>query len=120
MSAAAFPEAYERALRSQRWDEVAPLIDAAATVTFSDGTMHRGREAVQAAFERNFAAISSEDYRTFDIVWVELTPERACYTFRFAWRGLVSGQPASGAGRGTVRLVRRDGGWRLLEEHLQR
>jgi ketosteroid isomerase-like protein len=116
----AFPAAYEAALRSQRWELVAPLIHDEACVTFSNGAVHRGKAAVQRAFEANFAAIENEDYRVTEIVWRERANDRASYTFRFAWSGSIAGQPASGAGPGAATLIRTEGGWLLLAERLER
>lgn len=116
----AFPAAYEAALRSQRWERVAPLLHDEACVTFSTGAVHRGKAEVQQAFEHNFAAIENDNFHISELVWRERTAERATYTFRFAWSGRVGGQPAAGAGVGTITLVRRIDGWRLLEETLHR
>jgi len=120
MTPDSFPAAYEAALRSQRWELVAPLIHDDACVTFSTGAVHRGKATVQRAFEANFAAIKNEDYRVTDVVWRERASDRACYTFRFAWSGHIAGLPASGSGLGTIALLRCDNGWRLLAETLER
>lgn len=114
----AFPAAYALALRSQRWEVVAPLIHDEACVTFSNGAVHSGKAAVQRAFEANFAAIENEDYQVTEIVWCDRTADRASYTFRFAWQGRIAGQPASGGGTGTATLIRSEGGWLLLAETL--
>ena len=116
----AFPAAYESALRSQRWERFAPLLHEEACVTFSTGAVHRGKAAVQRAFEANFAAIENEDYRISELVWRERVEDRASYTFRFAWTGRIAGQPASGAGTGSITLVLTPTGWQLLAETLQR
>ena len=120
MTLDAFPAAYEAALRSQRWERVAPLMHDEACVTFSTGAVHRGKAAVQRAFEANFAAIENEDYRISELVWRDRTADRASYTFRFAWSGRIAGQPASGAGTGTATLIRTESGWLLLAERLHR
>jgi len=116
----AFPDAYALALRSQRWELVAPLIHDEACVTFSTGAVHSGKAAVQRAFEANFAAIENEDYRVTDVIWRERTEDRASYTFRFAWTGRIAGRPASGAGTGAATLIRTEGGWLMLAETLER
>lgn len=115
-----FPAAYEAALRSQRWERVAPLMHDEACVTFSTGAVHRGKAAVQRAFEANFAAIENEDYRISELVWRERGEDRATYTFRFAWSGRIAGQPASGSGLGTITLVRCGNRWQMAEEMLRR
>lgn len=109
---------YERALASQRWHAVDPLVHNDACVTFSNGTVHVGKAAVQGAFERNFAAIADEEYRISNVRWVHRGPEIAVYLFDFNWSGRIEGRPASGSGRGTSALHRDDAGWRLLAEHL--
>ena len=108
---------YERAL-SQGWDTVDSLIDEDACVTFSTGTVHVGKAAVQRAFEGNFAAIADEDYRITNVRWVHCGQEMAVYLFDFSWTGCIGGRPASGTGRGTSVLRRSEDGWRLLVEHL--
>jgi ketosteroid isomerase-like protein len=113
-----FVTRYEAALATQSWAEVEPLVHEGASVTFSDGSVHRGRDAVRAAFERNFAAIEGEAYRIAQVRWVLRARNAAGYLFDFEWRGRVGGRPAAGAGRGTTVLVHDEAGWRLLVESL--
>jgi ketosteroid isomerase-like protein len=113
-----FIHVYETALATQQWSRVEPLLHSDACVTFSSGAVHKGRRAVQAAFERNFAAIRDETYRISNVHWVVRTPDFAVYLFDFAWSGLIDGKPASGAGRGTAVIVRTGDSWQLLAEHL--
>ena len=109
---------YEHSLASQHWHAVDPLVHDDACVTFSNGTVHVGKAAVQRAFEGNFAAIADEEYRISNIRWVHRGSEIAVYLFDFNWSGRVGGRPASSSGRGTTVLHRNDDGWRLLVEHL--
>lgn len=118
MAAEAFIAAYEAALATQRWDAVQPLLHPEVCVTFSSGAVHKGRAAVQVAFERNFALIRDETYHIANVHWVTRTQDVAVYLFDFAWAGLIDGKPASGGGRGTAVLVRRGNAWQLLAEHL--
>ena len=113
-----FVHAYEAALATQRWGAVEPLIHPDACVTFSSGAVHKGRPAVQAALERNFAAIRDETYHISNVHWARRTPDVAVYLFDFAWTGLIDGQPARGSGRGTAVIVRAGDAWQLLAEHL--
>jgi hypothetical protein len=75
---------------------------------------------VQRAFEANFAAIQNEDYRVTEVVWRERASDRASYTFRFAWTGRIAGQPASGAGTGSITMALTPTGWQLIAERLER
>jgi ketosteroid isomerase-like protein len=110
---------YERALGTQDWAHVDPLIHEDACVTFSTGTVHKTKPAVRAAFEENFSAIEDEKYRISNVHWVQRSRDFAIYLFDFSWTGRVSGRSASGSGRGTCVLHREDEtGWRLLVEHL--
>lgn len=112
-----FIDAYEAALGSQSWEQVAPLIHARASVIFSTGIVHKGKSAVRAAYERNFAAIQNEDYTISNVHWLEQSDHHAVYMFDFHWSGIIGGKSASGAGRGTAVLVK-EGRWQLLAEHL--
>jgi ketosteroid isomerase-like protein len=114
-----FVSRYERALATQDWSVVDPLVHDDACVTFSTGEVHVGKLAVRRAFERNFAAIADEEYRISNVRWVHSGAEIAVYLFDFDWAGRIGGRAASGSGRGTAVLRREDGsGWKLLVEHL--
>ena len=113
-----FIEAYARALATQDWSAVAPLVHPDACVTFSSGDVHQGKDAVGAAYARNFSLIKDETYAISHVRWVRKGADFAVYLFDFAWSGLIDGTLASGSGRGTAVLLREDGGWRLLAEHL--
>lgn len=109
---------YERALASQDWALVDPLVHDDACVTFSSGAVHFGKTAVRKAFERNFALIADEEYGVSNVRWLRRGPDIAIFLFDFDWSGKIEGQPASGSGCGTSVLQHDVDGWRLLVEHL--
>jgi ketosteroid isomerase-like protein len=113
-----FVSEYERALATQTWAAVEPLVHPDACVTFSTGEVHKGRKAVRAAYEANFAAIQDERYRIANVHWVRRTEDLAVYLFDFHWTGRIQGREASGGGRGTAVLVREGESWLLLAEQL--
>jgi len=115
-----FVSCYERALASQQWSAVDPLVHDDVCVTFSTGAVHKGRSAVRGAFEANFAAIEDERYRIANIHWVLRSDSMAVYLFDFQWSGRIAGRMTQGSGRGTSVLIRAGGGWKLLVEHLGR
>lgn len=94
------------------------MIHEDACVTFSGGESFRGKAAVRTAFEGNFALIRDEEYTLSDLHRVCKSPAFAVFTFSFAWSGVISGKPAAGGGRGTSVLVKENGRWLLLAEHL--
>jgi ketosteroid isomerase-like protein len=113
-----FVTRYEKALATQEWDRVAPLIHPDCTVTFSNGTCHHGKEKVRAAFQRNFDLIEDEAYSITDLHWVVKSEGFAVFTYSFNWSGKVDGEDASGSGRGTSTLKSESGTWQLVSEHL--
>lgn len=113
-----FIKAYEEALASQDWKQVEPLLSDEVSVSFSNGSVHIGKDAVQKAFEHNFANIKSEKYSMQNIVWLKKAQNFAVYLFEFSWTGIINNKPASGSGIGTSVLVKEEGKWKLLSEHL--
>jgi len=115
-----FVRRYEAALAARRWSAVEPLVHDDVCVTFSTGAVHTGKAAVRRAFEANFASIEDEQYAISNVHWALRSDTCAVYLFDFRWSGRIDGKPAQGGGRGTSVLVRVDGGWKLLAEHLGR
>ncbi|MCP4441811.1 MAG: nuclear transport factor 2 family protein [Aureispira sp.] len=113
-----FIEDYERALATQKWENLDPLICENATVTFSSGMVYKGKDQVKIAFERNFEAIKSEQYSIKNIDWLLKAESLGVYTFDFHWEGLIDNVLRKGAGRGTSVLIKENGYWKLLTEHL--
>ncbi|MFE9368137.1 DUF4440 domain-containing protein, partial [Streptomyces sp. NPDC006978] len=72
-----------------------------AVYWFSDGS-HRGREAVLSAIAKTFATIRDEVYQINDLEWITYSDQYAVCRYRFAWTGIIDGQPRSGNGRGTT------------------
>ncbi|MCA9247682.1 MAG: nuclear transport factor 2 family protein [Planctomycetales bacterium] len=118
MTPESFLRQYTQALGSQLWRQVAPLIHADACVTFSTGTVHKGKTAVQEAFENNFSAIEGEHYEISNVHWALRSDQVAVCLFDFNWAGRIEDREASGGGKGTSVLVRNGSSWQLLVEHL--
>jgi len=113
-----FIKAYESALATQDWNRLDKLISDQIAVTFSDGTVHVGKDEVQIAFEKNFASIKSEKYTIQNVKWLRKEEPFAVYLFEFYWTGIVNGKSVSGNGIGTSVIVKEEGRWKLLTEHL--
>ena len=113
-----FIQAYERALATQDWSHAERLIHDDVCVTFSNGSVHKGKLEVKRAFETNFSLIKDEDYSITNVHWVKKGSEAAVYLFEFHWTGFINGKKASGSGRGTSVLIKEGKEWKLLVEHL--
>ena len=113
-----FIRAYEQALATQDWRNVEPLVHNNVCVTFSNGTVHKGKTEVRIAFENNFSLIKDEEYSIANVHWVRIGSELAVYLFDFSWSGIIDERQAIGSGRGTSVLIKEDGKWKLLVEHL--
>ena len=109
---------YEQALATQDWSQVEPLVHSDACVTFSNGTVHKGKSEVQKAFETNFSLIKDEQYSISNVHWVMKDLETAVYLFEFNWSGIINEKPARGSGLGTSVLIKEADRWLLLVEHL--
>lgn len=112
-----FIKAYENAISAQEWEMIDPLIHPNCAVTFTNGT-YKGKSEVEGIFRKNFDLIKEEDYKISDVYFVIEEANYAIFIFKYTWSGLIHGQPAEGGGRGTSVLVKDNGGWQLISEHL--
>lgn len=120
MSPENFIKQYETALGTQNWKQVKAFIHPSACITFSDGSRHVGKEAIQKAFERNFALIQNEEYSMSKIQWILKKKNTAYFIFDFAWKGLINGSEASGSGIGNMLLRKEEDTWLVLAENLHK
>ncbi|GAB3529469.1 YybH family protein [Arthrobacter monumenti] len=97
-----------------RWRET---IAEDATYWFTDGS-YEGIDNIVDAVQGTFAAIQDEVYTISNAQWVVATPEAAVVRYQFRWVGYIDGQKREGQGRGTNTLVKREGRWLMLHEHL--
>ena len=95
MSAEEFIRAYEQALASQDWRNVEPLVHENACVTFSNGTVHKGKPEVKSAFEKKFSLIKDEKYSISNVHGVKKDSEMAVYVFDFSWSGMINDRQAA-------------------------
>jgi ketosteroid isomerase-like protein len=97
-----------------RWRE---LVAEDATYWFTDGSFE-GIDAIVAAVQRTYEAIQDEVYTISDVEWVCASGDSAVARYRFRWTGFVAGEKRGGQGRGTNAMVKRDGRWQMVHEHL--
>jgi len=113
-----FITSYEKALQTQQWENVNPLMHKNITVTFSNGKVHKGKNAVELAYKRNFSIIKNEVFKIKNVQWINESESYAVYIFEFHWKGIIKEQTAEGGGTGTSILIKENEKWLLLAEHL--
>lgn len=115
----AFMRQYEQATNRHDFNQLTPLIADDATYWFTDGSYH-GIDAIKAAVERTFTTILDEVYKIDQLEWIAVAENLGVCRYHFRWTGVIHGTPASGNGRGTNLVVKRNGNWKMLHEHLSR
>jgi len=108
---------YVEKLNTHSWEDIAPCVTEDAVFIFTEDTFV-GKAAAKAAFEKTFKLIEKEVFSLHDIVWTAVTDDVATCHYEFRWKGLLSGQEASGGGRGTSILRKVNGRWLIAHEHL--
>ncbi len=108
---------YEKAFRTQNWDEVKGFFHDECTMIFSDGT-YKGINEVEKVIKKIFSLIKKQTYEVKDLYWTFNTDKMASCVYTFSWSGEVFGAKAVGAGRGTNLFVKENGQWKIVNEHL--
>ena len=112
-----FIQEYERATNTHDFNQVRPLIKWDAVYFFSDGVF-RGIDEIEAVFNRNWNTIQDETYRITDVEWLSYSDTMATCIYHYYWRGYYKGEEREGRGRGTNIMVKEDGEWKMIHEHL--
>ncbi|GAA0340300.1 hypothetical protein GCM10008967_33330 [Bacillus carboniphilus] len=112
-----FIQEYERATNTHDFAQVRPFIKHDAVYLFSEGT-YRGMDEIQHAFERNWRTVQDEVYRITDVEWLSYSESMATCIYHYYWRGVYNGAEREGRGRGTNSMVKEDGKWKMIHEHL--
>ncbi len=110
-------QAYEKLLSQQSWALVKELIHEDAVFIFTESTF-RGKDEIRGAFEKTFDLIKEEKYWLTNLNWVARTSDMASCEYIFNWEGIIHGNPSSGGGRGSSVLIKTEGGWKIIQEHL--
>ncbi|MEM7260842.1 MAG: DUF4440 domain-containing protein [Planctomycetota bacterium] len=117
-TAAEFMARYVDASQRHDLDALRAMVAPDAVYFFSNGGVHRGRDEVIAAIERNFGAIEAESYEVMNLDWLVDVGESAAAVFDYRWSGKIAGEPASGSGRGSCVLRWSGDDWTVVQEHL--
>ena len=98
------------------------MIDERAYFRFNDGDFV-GRQAIQAAFEKSWRGdptVRKARFYLSDIVVLTTDASSATATYTYHWEGSQGGREFKIQGRGTRVLLRENGKFRIIHEHLSR
>ena len=111
---------FEQAQGMEDFDAIIPMLHPDVLFRFNDGD-YRGIEAARGAFESTWALeVWDERYYLTDIEVLHANDHSATAMFHFHWSGVGDQGPFHIVGRGTAVLVRHEGEFKLLVEHLSR
>jgi len=117
-----FLNQFEALAEKESFDLISDMIHERANFRFNDGDFV-GRRAIQAAFEKTWRADPSVKKARFylsDIVVLTTDSSTATATYTYNWEGSQGGREFTIRGRGTRVLLREDGRFRIIHEHLSR
>lgn len=112
-----FLKQYEIATNTHDFDQVAPLIAESAIYWFSDGSFV-GISEIKQAFIDTWDKIKDEEYHIDKVQWISYDNNSASCIYQFHWEGIIDGEKNKGSGRGTNIVIKIDGQWKVLHEHL--
>lgn len=118
----AFLHRFEELAMHEDFSLVQHMVHEQAFFRFNDGD-HRGRAAVQAAFEKTWRgdpSIKKARFYLSDVVVLCTDLNSASATYTYHWEGALRGTGFTIQGRGTRVLVRAEQGLQILHEHLSR
>jgi ketosteroid isomerase-like protein len=113
---------FESLAAKEDFSLISAMIDERAFFRFNDGDFV-GRPAIQAAFEKTWRGNPSVRKARFylsDIVVLSTDRATATATYTYHWEGSQGGREFKIQGRGTRVLLREDGRFRIIHEHLSR
>ncbi len=117
-----FLNRFELLAEKEDFDLIADMVHEQAFFRFNDGDFI-GRRAVRAAFETTWASggdVKKERFYLSDIVVLSCDALSASATYTYHWEGAQGEQRFRIQGRGTRVMVKVNGGWQIIHEHLSR
>lgn len=113
---------FEEVALHEDFELLRPMIDEQAVFRFNDGDFV-GLPAIQAVFEKTWRGdptVKKTRFYLSDIVVLTTDQRSASATYTYNWEGAQGGNSFKIQGRGTRVLVREEGRFRIVHEHLSR
>ena len=91
------------------------MLQSPRPAAIADG---RGPPDASDAVQRTFDEIQDEVYTISDLHLVCASPDCAVVRYGFHWVGYTNGERREGQGPGINAIIKRNGRWRIIHEHL--
>ncbi len=117
-----FLNRFEALAEKEDFNLIRDMIDEQAVFRFNDGDFV-GRQAIQAVFEKTWRgdpSVKKVRFYLSDIVVLTTDHSTATATYTYNWEGSQAGREFKIRGRGTRVLLRVNGQFRIIHEHLSR
>ncbi len=117
-----FLNRFEALAEKEDFNLIRDMIDEQAVFRFNDGDFV-GRQAIQAVFEKTWRgdpSVKKVRFYLSDIVVLTTDHSTATATYTYHWEGSQAGREFKIRGRGTRVLLRVNGQFRIIHEHLSR
>ena len=117
-----FLNRFEEVAEKEDFELIRDMIHERAYFRFNDGDFV-GRQAIQAVFEKTWRGdptVKKVRFYLSDIVVLTTDQSTATATYTYNWEGSQGGREFKIQGRGTRVLLREDGRFRIIHEHLSR
>ncbi len=117
-----FLNRFEALAEKEDFNLIRDMIDEQAVFRFNDGDFV-GRQAIQAVFEKTWRgdpSVKKVRFYLSDIVVLTTDHSTATATYTYNWEGSQAGREFKIRGRGTRVLLRENGQFRIIHEHLSR
>ena len=117
-----FLNRFEELAEKEDFNLIRDMIHERAYFRFNDGD-YVGLQAIQAVFEKTWRGdptVKKARFYLSDMVVLTTDHSTATATYTYNWEGSQGGREFAIRGRGTRVLLREDGQFRIIHEHLSR
>jgi len=115
----AFMQLYIANTNTHNFNTVLPMLHQNAVFWF-DENEYNHPATIQAAFLAAWQYIPDEVYSIKNLRWLSVHSNSATCIYEYEWKGTHNNTNMKGSGRGTNLLVKENGVWKIMHEHLSK
>ncbi len=114
-----FIELYIANTNTHNFKNLEPMLHPNAVYWF-DENEYTGMAAIEAAFLKAWQFVPDEVYSIKHLRWLSIDSKTAACIYVYEWEGTHHHTRLKGSGRGTNLLVKENGSWKIVHEHLNK